>query len=99
MTTDLFGQVPEGNPPPHRQRAGSRAYPAPPGTGPEGETCRGCAHYCSTKTRAGSTFPKCGKMEPNWSSGRATDIKARSPACRYFERRAPDAPFRGVLKG
>lgn len=57
-----------------------RGYYGMPGTGPEGMTCRKCAHYYNA-----SGFPKCGKNRARWTHGRASDILASSPACNYFE--------------
>lgn len=61
-----------------------RGYAGTPGTGPEGKQCRHCAHYTHKGTGGGS-FPACGLIRPNWTSGRATDILARSPSCNRFE--------------
>lgn len=66
--------------------SGTRAYPAMPGTGPEGMTCRGCDHYRSVCGGARS-FPKCELMRLRWSHGPGTDIKAGSPACSKFKPR------------
>jgi hypothetical protein len=83
--TDLFGD-PIREPPPTRRGFGSTrkcGYAALPGTGPEGQTCRQCAHYCITGSNR-KTFPKCGLMRAKWTHGAGTDIKAGSPACREF---------------
>jgi hypothetical protein len=65
-----------------------RAYPAPPGSGPEGQTCRGCDHYCRVQGGA-KAYPKCELMKANWTHGTGTDIKASSPACRLFVPKQP----------
>lgn len=60
------------------------AYPAPPGTGPAGKTCRDCRH----KRKGGSglrSHPKCALVKE--TCGRGTDIKVGSPACRLFEQK------------
>lgn len=60
-----------------------------PGTGPAGETCGGCEHY--TRTRSGSlrTFRKCGLMQAHWTHGPGSDIRAKDPACRHWEKDDP----------
>lgn len=60
------------------------ATPAPVGSGPEGETCKTCQHY----TRVGwhdAYHLKCGLMEPMWTHGPGSDIKASLPACSKWE--------------
>lgn len=87
--TDLFGEAPlqpvtVGKGSRGGRRPGLHAYPAPPGTGPEGKCCRHCAH----KTYAEGTskpFLKCALMRPAWTHGYGTDIRARSPACAKFQ--------------
>lgn len=61
-----------------------RGYADLPGTGPEGKTCRDCAHYARQGGVAGN-YPKCGANRVHWTRGRATDILARAPACRKFQ--------------
>ncbi len=65
---------------PARENAG---YPAPPGSGPAGETCRSCKNL-HRKQMAG-TYLKCLLMEASWTGGGATDVKAGSPACARWE--------------
>lgn len=65
---------------------GARGHVAPPGTGPEGETCGTCAHLFR-KTLA-STYLKCGLNEAKWTGGGKTDVRARDHACRMWEKRA-----------
>jgi hypothetical protein len=60
-----------------------RGYAAMPGTGPEGKTCRDCAHYCRRPNVAGN-YSKCGLNYARWTGGRGSDILARSPACHRF---------------
>lgn len=67
-----------------------RGYAAPPGSGPEGKTCRDCASYTHRGGVAG-TYPKCWENRARWTGGRGSDILARAPACRLFaERKGPD---------
>lgn len=54
-------------------------YAASPGTGPEGETCRSCAHY--TRREFAKVYLKCALMRHAWTGGRKTDVLASSPAC------------------
>jgi hypothetical protein len=70
-----------------------QGYANAPGTGPEGETCGTCAH-CRVRTfhrgtRKARRFYKCGLMTQAWTSSRATDVCARSPACRSHEKGEP----------
>ncbi len=63
-------------------------YAAPPGTGPEGETCKSCKHI--ERIALARTYIKCGLfLHP--THGRKTDIKAGSPACKFWEQN-PDRP-------
>jgi hypothetical protein len=59
-------------------------YAAIPGTGPEGETCRSCAHKAYMGGCAGH-YIKCGLMRDRWTRGGGTDIKAGSSACAKWE--------------
>lgn len=60
-----------------------RGYAGIPGTGPDDRQCRHCAHFTHKGTgRHG--FPACRLTKATWTSGRATDILARSPACSRF---------------
>ena len=61
-----------------------RGYAAPPGTGPEGETCRTCAHASPIKYHDGNYW-KCAKIERLWTRSIRTDIRLKSPACRNWE--------------
>lgn len=62
-----------------------RGYAAPPGTGPDGETCGSCAHIAS-KPMA-KTYHKCGLMKRAWTGGSGSDVLVKSPACRLWEPR------------
>jgi hypothetical protein len=63
-----------------------RGYPCQPGTGPSGETCRSCANYAHNRGSEGRSkpYPKCWLMVKFWTNGPGTDIKAKSPACKYW---------------
>ena len=63
-----------------------RGYAAPPGTGPEGETCKTCTHYRIVGGGSRS-FPKCNLVRAGWTHGHGTDILAKAPACREWEPR------------
>lgn len=61
-----------------------RGYAATPGTGPQGETCRSCAHKLSVHSRSGAqSWLKCDLMQ--MSHGAGTDIRAAAPACFRWE--------------
>ena len=81
--TDLFGvTLPEPSKA-KRKPTQKRGYAAPPGTGPEGETCGTCAHK-TTRQWAGS-YQKCALMQAHWTRGPGSDILVRSPACKRWE--------------
>lgn len=90
MTTDLFG-VETKQPEPvapgvkTRRKTVPKGYAAPPGSGPDGETCRSCRHYAH-KGGGAKSYPACGLMASSWTNGPGTDIKAKSPACRRWEK-------------
>lgn len=64
-------------------------YAAPPGSGPEGETCKTCRFKHSMGSQSGSKhFIKCDANEARWTHGEGSDIRASSPACRAWEKRA-----------
>lgn len=84
--TDLFGNEEykhAGNGKKGRN-ANPKGYAARPGSGPAGETCKSCLHYCRVKWKAG-THLKCGLLKWRWTHCPGTDIRAGSPACRYWE--------------
>lgn len=58
------------------------AYAAAPGSGPEGKTCKTCAHRVR---KQGNTkfYNKCDLVR--WSRSDATDIRVSSPACWRYE--------------
>lgn len=61
-----------------------RGYFGAPGSGPVGTHCRACAHYVSVRYH-NKTYPKCQMNSARWTHGRASDILAGSPSCKYFE--------------
>jgi hypothetical protein len=60
-------------------------YADTPGTGPEGETCKTCAHLY--RREMGKTYLKCALMRASWTGGGRTDVKASAPACSKWGRR------------
>jgi hypothetical protein len=81
----LFNDIPALKPHgKHYVRPRGHAYP--PGTGPAGETCGSCQHCC--RFQRGRNWMKCGKNHARWTGGRATDILAGDPACKFWEAEA-----------
>jgi hypothetical protein len=65
-------------------------YAAPPGTGPEGMTCKQCQHkhsFGGPNSSSKKTFIKCELRRDTWTNGEGTDILARTPACSKFEQK------------
>jgi len=80
---DLFGG-PDTAPPPKRSpNARVVGYGAPPGTGPAGQTCGTCGNCWRKNTGGRRTYLKC--LVGHVSSSKASDIKARSPACHKWK--------------
>jgi hypothetical protein len=67
-----------------KRHARRRGHAGSPGSGPEGKTCRSCAHYTHQGNVQGS-YPKCGLVRASWTRGPGTDIRARDPACDKWE--------------
>lgn len=92
-SVDLFGNpVEDYRHPTHPDDKGKKrrspqpkGYAARPGSGPEGETCKSCDHYCHVHVRSGRHYRKCGVIEWRWTRSAGTDIKASSPACSYWQ--------------
>lgn len=59
----------------------SKGYAGSPGRGPEGKRCKDCKNF--VRLEYAKTYFKCGLT--NYTGGKATDIKATSPSCQYFE--------------
>lgn len=76
-----------------REHKRLRGDPAPhghayhPGTGPAGETCGSCKHLY--RNRMAKTYLKCELARAIWTGGRASDVRARDPACKKWESAAP----------
>jgi hypothetical protein len=68
-------------------RVRNRGYAATPGTGPSGETCRTCKrlYFVSPNIKR---FYKC-RLTP-LTSGPASDVLVRSPACSQWQAKAPE---------
>lgn len=61
------------------------------GTGPFGETCKGCAHrgyYKQSETGKTYRVNKCAVFKRLSGGRHGADIKASYSACKYFELRA-----------
>lgn len=67
-----------------RARAKIRGHAAPPGAGPEGETCKTCAHI--VRVEYAKVYLKCGLSRARWTGGGGTDIRAGDPACSRWEK-------------
>jgi hypothetical protein len=59
-------------------------YAAPPGTGPEGKTCRDCTHKHTMSNTGAKSWIKCDLRRATWTHGPGSDIRASSPACAKF---------------
>jgi len=70
-----------GGPP---EKKSFKGYAAHPGTGPENETCKSCK-FKTYKDEVTRKYIKCELMREHWTGGAGTDIKAGSPACRFWE--------------
>lgn len=81
---NLFPDISESELGPRKGRGRKTGHAAPLGTGPDGETCRSCLHYCVVRPGA-NTYRKCGLMRDEWTHGPGTDIRARDAACRCWE--------------
>jgi hypothetical protein len=57
-------------------------HAAAPGSGPQGEFCRTCAHLY--RNRMAKTYLKCSLMRAHWTGGGGSDVKARDPACKEW---------------
>jgi hypothetical protein len=62
-----------------------RAHPYPPGSGPRGQSCGTCAKLCAR--HFSKTYFKCHVLMGSWTSGRATDVRKKDPACLCWEPR------------
>lgn len=83
MMRDLFGnEVSEADL--RRKTPLPKGHIYPPGTGPKNETCKTCLHY-TIRTRYPHSWRKCGLNRANWTSGPGSDIRAKDPACKFWE--------------
>jgi hypothetical protein len=82
---DLFGETVVTE---FRKTPAPKGYPATPGTGPIGETCKSCEFACGTG-HSERTYYKCELLRKHWSRGPGTDIVLKSPACRFWEKEEP----------
>jgi hypothetical protein len=62
----------------------ANGYAATPGFGPKGETCRTCKHL--VRRHYNRVHLKCGLIEYRWTNSYGTDVLAKSPACKLFEK-------------
>jgi hypothetical protein len=88
INLDLFANAPLRAGPsvkvPRHSTPKARGYAYWPGTGPAGETCKTCQFI--QRHQHAKVYIKCGhKCAPAHTGGPATDIRARSPACKYWE--------------
>ena len=60
----------------------STAYPAAPGSGPDGKQCRNCVHFYRSHTGARG-YSKCELRSGSHST--STDISMYSKACHFFD--------------
>jgi len=70
--------------PPAKKRGQPNGYPRRPGTGPEDETCGTCKHACRVSIPSGRKFWKCELLNFRWTHGPGTDIRLKSPACKFW---------------
>lgn len=91
--TDLFGvpwsksEVARETSKAKRKPTQPRGYIMPPGSGPAGETCGTCQHIVGRGTR----YLKCKLNESRWTHGPGSDIRARSKACKKWEKAGVEA--------
>lgn len=74
-----------------RREPTPNGYAWAPGTGPAGETCGSCVSL--HRNELAKTYLKCERNRAKWTGGRKSDILARSPACKFWERApVPEKP-------
>ena len=88
MEVDLFGEPVKpptlgGTGKPKRKATKPNGYAGIPGNGPAGETCGSCRHIY--RNRQSKVYLKCELCRATWTHGPGSDIRARSPACDYWE--------------
>ncbi len=77
---DLFGHAPQKP----QKRNWSLCVPAPPGTGPEGQTCQSC-RFCNKSKPGRKTVYKCALVKATRSEN--SDIRLKWAACRRWQHR------------
>lgn len=92
MESEYRKQRHAGLAPPRRKPTVKNGYAAVPGTGPEGKTCRDCAHKHRMGNYGSKSYIKCELRRDTWTHGEGTDILARSPACSKFVQAAAKVP-------
>lgn len=83
MSGFLFDMPPDGDV--TQAELARRCTAAKSGTGPDGETCRTCAHRVRARYRD-RVYQKCGLCRKQWTHGPGSDIKVYWNACMYWER-------------
>ena len=61
-----------------------RGHAAPPGSGPAGETCASCANL--VRRTFAKSYLKCNLSRDRWTGGGGSDIRAKDPACKKWEK-------------
>ena len=79
---DLFGEAIRPHEIAKARAKVSKGYRYFPGSGPAGETCRTCKHILHTGNDG--RYKKCALV--NFTRGPATDIKVKSPACKFWKK-------------
>lgn len=87
MNADLFGATDTG------YGGNPNAYAAAPGSGPPGKRCKDCKH--AEGHGRSRTYWKCVLVAS--TNGAATDIRLRTPACRFFEPEPTEGTQRGTI--
>lgn len=92
---DLFG-VPYVVPI-KRRSFDANGYAAQPGGGPAGETCKTCEFKIKIRG-GGKSYWKCLKFHSprtahQWSGSISSDIRLKSPACRFWEQALSKTPI------
>lgn len=75
-----------------------KGFAAPPGGGPAGETCGSCKHLARHQPSK-KTYFKCRLQRAIWTGGPGTDVKALSPACKFWEVRPAPTVVTSVRPG
>lgn len=84
MTTDTLLAISERPTLDHKHGHNRYGHAAPPGTGPDGETCGTCGHF-SRRTVGSRQFAKCGLLTSHQTHGKNADILKTDAACAMWE--------------